>query len=553
MATSPDSVTYPSQGYGLLAPLPAYVINVQDVPGADPTGNDDSTLALQTALNSIPDAGGEVIIVGTYKVSATLDAKSNTTISGTGTIKSTTLAEWRGSRFRGISNVNWAATDLTDENITIRGITIDWTGVGTAGGFGHAIYIRRASTVTVENVTILGGASSCALLGCDDTLISGCTMIGFRNCGPDHWDNPRNAVVVGNYIETAISSQMVNFNPEPSSLAGTGHVADGFIMTGNTLVSTEDPATPCQIEPMATGNTVKNVTITGNVLKNSLLVLRGDIRNLTVTGNTLSDFQGPQSAIYVKEIFGVRASGAIVAGNTIRDPLTASPAEAVIVAQADSAIVSGNTIFGTSYTSAPIATLGSNGQVFGNYVEGVAVSGRLQGGIRMMNGSGSFWGWTDTGGTSPRMFLQTDNNWRWISTDAAGADRSVASLQARSSTSELRWSVPILFNGNYTRRTPAVVAAAGTTIAGATVLSADINYITSCTAGVADGVSLFPVDGQMQVVVNITADTLKVYPNNSGGAQIDAGGVGVPVTIAAGKSKTFTRVTTGDFRTIAAT
>lgn len=36
-------------------------------------------------------------------------------------------------------------------------------------------------------------------------------------------------------------------------------------------------------------------------------------------------------------------------------------------------------------------------------------------------------------------------------------------------------------------------------------------------------------------------------------AQIDAGGVGVPATIAAGKSKTFTRVAANDFRTIAAT
>ena len=50
-----------------------------------------------------------------------------------------------------------------------------------------------------------------------------------------------------------------------------------------------------------------------------------------------------------------------------------------------------------------------------------------------------------------------------------------------------------------------------------------------------------------------TADTLKVYPNNNGSAQIDAGGAGVAVTIAAGKAKRFTRVASNDFRTIAAT
>ena len=554
MTTSPDSVGYPVQDYGLLAPLPAYVINLQDVPGADPTGNDDSTDALQDALDSLPASGGTLFIApGTYKFSRTLDAQSNTTIEGPGTIKAAPAAEWTGGRYRGISNVNWEADFLTDENITIRNITIDMTDAGNSTGREHGIYLRRVSRVRIENVTVLGGASAIALLGCDDTLAQGCTTIGFRNCGIDHWDNPRNAVVIGNYLETTVSNQMVNFNPEPSSVLGTGHVADGFTMTGNTLVSSEAEATPCQIEPLATGNTVKNVTITGNAFKNSYLVLRGDTQGLTVTGNTFSDFQGATPAIYVRERFGVQAKAAILTGNTIRDPLTASPAEAVIVAESDSAIVSGNTIIGTGYTSAPIATLNSDGQVFGNFVDGTVVAGRLQGGIRLLNGSGSFWGWTDTGDRYPRMFLQTDNNWRWVSTDSAGADRSVASLAARSSTSELRWSVPILFSGSYTRRTPATVSAAGTTISGATVLVADINNVSTCTAGVADGVSLNPVDGQMQIVINTSAATLKVYPNNSGSAQIDNGGASVPTTILAGKSKTFTRVATGDFRTVSAT
>lgn len=552
MTTSPDSVTYPARAYGLLAPLPAYVINVQDVPGADPTGNDDSTLAIQTALDGIPDTGGEALIVGKYKVSETFYVKSNSTITIVGSIKAVASSEWRGSRYRCFTNENWEADALTDENITIRGGTIDWTALGIADGAAHVIYIRRASRVRVENVTVRGGASGIAMLGCDDTLSLGCTTIGFRNCGIDHWDNPRNARVIGCHLETAISSQMVNFNPEPSDLAGTGHIADGFVMTGCTLVSTENPATPCQIEPLATGNTVRNVTISGNVFQNSYLVLRGDIQGLTVTGNTFSDFQGGGAALYVREQFGVQASGAILTGNTIRDPLTASPAEAVIVAQSDSAIVAGNAIIGTAYSSAPIATLGSDGQVIGNYVEGSAVAGRLQGGVRLINGSDSFWGWTDTGETYPRMYLQSDNNWRWISTTSTGADRSVASLQARSSSAELRWSVPLLYQ-TYTRFTPATVAAAGTTIAGATALTENVNNVTTCTAGVADGVSLFPVDGQAQMVINTSAATLNVYPNNSGSAQIDNAGVGVPTTIAAGKSKTFLRVVTGDFRTIAAT
>lgn len=553
LTTTPDSLTYPVQGYGLLAPLPAYVINVQDVPGADPTGNDDSTLAIQTALDSIPEAGGEVLIVGQYKISATLYAKSNTTISGTGTIKSVDLADWRGSRFRCISNENWEASTITDENITIRGVTLDWTGVGVAGGLGHVIYIRRAQCVRVENVTILSGASACALLGCDDTLVTGCRMIGFRNCGADHWDRPTNARVIGNYLETAISSQMVNFNPEPSSGTVTGYAASGFVMANNILVSTENPATPCQIEPLATGNYVENVTIAGNRMKNCYLVLRGDVRGAAIYGNTFSDFQGTGEAITGYSQFGVLPSGVQVFGNTIRDPLTALANVAVIRMNGTSCSIFGNNIIGTNYTAAPFSVQTSDGQIFGNYAATGPTNGKMQSGFRLLNGADSYLGWLDTSGTVARFFMQADNNWILSSTDASGAARNVFSISARSSSSELRFSVPILFNGSYTRRTPATVAAAGTTISGATALTADINNVTTCTAGVADGVALFPVDGQLQTVINTSAATLKVYPNNSGSAQIDNGGASVPTTILAGKAKTFTRVAAGDFRTVSAT
>lgn len=98
-----------------------------------------------------------------------------------------------------------------------------------------------------------------------------------------------------------------------------------------------------------------------------------------------------------------------------------------------------------------------------------------------------------------------------------------------------------------------LVAAAGTTIGSATPLTADLNAVTSATLGVAEGVSLFPVNGQVQVIVNLTAITIYVYPNNSGSSQIDNGGVDVPVTIAPGKSKSFTRTVPGEFYTIAVT
>lgn len=520
----------------------------------DGTGND--TAAIQLALNTVPAEGGTVILPKgfIFTFNAPLSVKSKTIITGGGVLKALPKAQWAGTPYRGLYNENKDALVITDEDITIRGIAIDYSDFGDdLNGTEHCIRMRMVRRVVVENCYIVKGASSVAFLACDDSQEIGNSYINFANCGSDHWDNPQNARLVDCYIRSTNSAQMVNFNPEPTSSVTTGHVADGFVMIGCTVISDEAAAAPCQIEPLATGNTVKNVTVTGNVFKNSYLVMRGDVQGLTVTGNTLADFRGTTAALYVRERFGVQASGAILTGNTILNPLTAAPAEAVIVAQSDSAIVAGNVILGSGYSTSAISMLGTEGQLFGNYTESSPVGGRLQGGARVINGSNSYWGWTDTSGTHPRMLLQTDNNWRWLSTDAAGADRSVASIQARSDTSELRWSVPMLFNGSYTRRTPMLVAAAGTTIGSATPLTADLNAVTSATLGVAEGVSLFPVDGQVQVIVNLTAITIYVYPNNSGSSQIDNGGVDVPVTIAPGKSKSFTRTVPGEFYTIAVT
>ena len=523
--------------------------------GAVGDGVADDTLAIQAALDAVSSVGGLVLIPSgyTFRFRSTLLVKSRTTIDGGGILSVLPFAQWEGgSPYRGISNVNHAAGSITDEDITIRNIVIDYTAIGAIDGTEHVIRARQARRIRVEQSTISGGASSVALLACDDTQEIGNTYLDFYNCGSDHWDQPNNVRVVGCHMKTSSTAQMVNFNPEPSTGTVTGYIADGFTMTGCTLVSTSAAAEPCQIEPLTTGNIVKNVTISGNVFKNTYLVARGDVRGLTISSNTFSNFAGTTSAIYATTRFSVLPSVVVITGNVIRDPLTASPSEAVITARSPSAIVTNNVIMGSGYSASAISGVGEEVISIANYVEAGAVAGRLQGGARVVNGTNSYWGWTDTNGFYPRMYLQNDDNWIWRSTNSDGSDRTVASLQAADDTSELRWSAPTLWN-NYTYHQVVEVSATGTTISDALELTADIVEISTCTAGVADGVVLQPIDGQFQTLINTSAETLKVYPNNSGSAQIDNGGASVAVTILAGKSKTFTRVATGDFRTVAAT
>jgi hypothetical protein len=565
--TTPDSVSYPVQNYGILGPLPAYVINIQDIPGADPTGNDDSTGAIQFALDSLPDGGGELVIApGVYKFSAPLVLKANTVITGTGTLKAAPIAEWPGSSrvppftampgspFFGLVNENHDAAVITDENLTVRGITIDYTALPAADGTRHCIYFRKARRVVIEGVTILGGSSSIALLGCDDTQEIGNRLVGFSNCGSDHWDGPSNCRVIGCHLETDESAQMVNWNPDPTLGSSVGYEATGFVMTGCTLVSRENPATPSQIEPLRIGGVVRNVAVTCNTFVNCSLVLRADTAGAIVEGNTFSGFVGTGEAITAYDRFGVDPGAITVSNNIIRDPLTSAGNVGVIRIESALAQIFNNVIMGVAYGAAPIYTGNPTvGQIFGNYTEAIGPISRLQSGIILQGGSTKYYGWTDGAGTHPRMYQQTsDNNWIFQTTNSAGGPRVALSIYARSDTSDLIASVPMLFTASY-RHAVATVAAAGTVIGTATALTANTSNVTTCTAGVNDGVRLAPVNGRPQTVINSTADVLKVYPNNSGTSQIDNGGASVPATIAAGKSKTFEQVASGDFRTTAAT
>ena len=558
-STSPDSVSYPRQAYGLLAPFPANRVNIQDVPGADPTGNDDCTVALREALSMIPDEGGVLDLApGIYKFSGNLRPKSNTVIEGTGTLKAAPLSAWvEGSPYFGIMNENWEADELTDEYITVRGITIDYTDFPSADGTRHCICFRRASHIVIEDVTIIHGSSSVALLGCYDTLELGNRYLQFTNCGSDHWDQPNKTRVIGCHIESDYFNvqQMMNYNPDYIPLESAGFEAKDFVFSGNTVKNTAPISVACVVSPLDEAQTVRGVVISNNVFVNTYLVLRGDTASAVVSNNEFSGFASVSEAITGYTRRGGTPANITITGNVVRDAITSAGNVAVIRMECDSAIIMHNQVVGTAFSSAPFSVGSTLGQIFGNYTDATPIIGYLQTGFRIPAGtsSSSYIGWTDASGSVPRMYVQsTDSNWVFQGTDGSGAARIVLSILMRNSASELTASVPVLLNQPY-RKGVATLSASGTNIANATSLTANTNNVTFCVAGVADGVRLVASTGRPQTVINSTADTLKVYPNNSGSSQIDNGGVSVPATIAAGKSKTFEQVATGDFRTTATT
>lgn len=541
--TSPDSVSYPVQNYGLLGPLPAYVVNIQDVPGADPTGNDDSTLAINNALASLPDSGGQLVIApGIYRVSGNLLVKANTVVTGPGTLRMAPIEQWAdGSPYWCFANVNNDAAVITDENIRISGVTIDYTDLPAADGSRFAMFMRMVRGVIVDAVSVIGGTDATAFLACDDTLEIGCRYVGFTNCGSDHWEGSTNVRIVGCYMETTVSAQMVNFNPDPTFAPSTGYVASGFTMVGCTIISTENSATPIQIEPLRADASVRDVTITGNTFVNSWLVFRGDTSGVTVSSNSFSGFQGGAEVITAYTRNGGSPGVITVSGNVIRDPLTSSGNEAVVRLATAQGIITGNAVLGTAYTATAFTVTGSANDplVSGNYVEKGATpsSQRQQTGFTLDNGGSSFYGWADASDTVPRMMLQSDNNWIFQGTDGIGAARVIASIYQRSDSSEMIWAVPTLFQSTM-RMAPVEFAAAGTTRTTATGLTANLCRVTSATVPTDCGVRISATNGRPQIVINETDDIIFVWPNDAS-VPMDGGEPGFAVMLQAGEARSF--------------
>lgn len=524
--------------------------------GAVGDGTTNDTAAVQAAYNAVPSTGGIVLLPAGYSFlqTATFAVKSKTVTTGGGRIVAAPAASWPAGVYHCFKNVNFDATTITDTDLVFRDIELDWSAISSAGS-AHLFYIRMARRVVVENCKTQGGASVTAFLACDDTLVQGCRFKGFLNCGIDHWDNPKNARAIGNYLEADNSNQMVNFNPDPTTgSTSPGYIASGFTMTGNTLIGLKAAGTPVQVEPLRSGAYMTGATITGNYLQNCYLVLRGDVRASVVSGNTIVDLGGTAEAITNYVFNGGSASGLVISGNVIRNPSTTTPNVGVIRTESATASILDNMILGTGYTTTAVYRGAPPlGYAAGNYAQTNPSAGQLQSGFRLDNGGNTgVFGWRDASGGAIDMYCQSDNHWLFRGTDASGAARSIMSIYMRSSSSTLNFSVPVAISNPLTL-SAAQLSATGTTISTATDLTTNFNEVTSAAAGSADGVRLLAVVGRQQTVLNSTAVTINVYPHNSGTATIDGGSASAPVTIAAGKSKTFVLFSTGNYRTVAAT
>jgi len=198
----------------------------------------DPTAALNAAAQSVPDSGGTLELTAgkVYDLTGPLVLKSNTILEGNGaTLLDAVPISVDSSGFALVTNENFGASTLTDHNITVDNLNLDYASVD--GGGSHAISFREASNVTVENSTFHGGNDATALLATDDTLVTGCTAFNITNVAYDQWEGASDAIVSNNV----------------AYLTGTGSY--GILFTG---VGTTPDDQQSATNEIASNNTIYN-------------------------------------------------------------------------------------------------------------------------------------------------------------------------------------------------------------------------------------------------------------------------------------------------------
>jgi hypothetical protein len=204
----------------------AEVFNVKDY-GATGDGSTNDTTAIQAAATACRTAGGGILFfpAGNYLVTLNIKVGSNTTVRGVGTASRifATQATFTGvntgtdstTTCQIIKNHNHSASSITDSDITVEDIKIDYTDVVVSGGGAHCVSMRYAERINIRRVYGTKGENTTMLRACRDAIVDSCNAYDQLNCYYDAYEGGSNLTVQnctgrnppGNYI-----SQGIQFN-----------------------------------------------------------------------------------------------------------------------------------------------------------------------------------------------------------------------------------------------------------------------------------------------------------------------------------------------------
>ena len=565
--TSPDSVSYPSQPYGLLGPYPWQTINVQDYLATGDGVTDDGP-RFQLALDALEAAGGGVLIIppapsGTYLIGQCLRHPSYVDIRGSGgAAVLTRAADFAESSDYGGSSMwlNLHAEADETEFTGYRDFQISFDNVWfnntteTNLGAAHAIFHRAVNGVKITNCRFLSGADGTAAVTCNDHLVQGCTAIEQVNCCYDHWGGSTNCRVIGCYGRVAETStnQIVNFNAVRTG-GGTGPTESwrsvGFILSDCILVGPTTAQRSINFEPLGEFCSVSDVLMIGNRCYNARVIMSSNTAGVQIIGNVFSNSTGNSQTIWSRQFYGIDADNITIANNHFID--CNSPAnQGLIDTTATNTRVYGNAATGGTYDYG-VVYRGVTGEGMANSFPDAVINPT----------SGNFGAGSDIRLTNEQSleFLATNdhrpyfkmnvNSLFLVTTTAANGPRSVWSIATASDSAQFVIYPNVVMSGIVRNGYAEGLVAEGSSASDPLALTEQNNVVATTAAGT--GVRLpTPTGGGVTIsVYNDGANTLNVYPPAAG--QINGGGVNIPATVAAGASGRWTSISTSQYRTAA--
>jgi hypothetical protein len=266
----------------------------------------DETLSLQRA-----GATGRMVSLlegKTYSICASIPLQGLTAPGKGATIKACgNFAQVPGERenlYSFVTNPNWSAPSIVDTHIHISNITFDATNIRNKGAF-HAIEIRSVRDIVIDHVTCLNVGDCTALQADDNTIVSHSRAYGIRNVGFDHWEGPRNALLLDSVAYCGRGGDGVMF-----TAAGTS----GLSARGGSLVARNiEVVGPClvgvDINTLGLASGLEDVTLE-NI---SIDQQHGNGLGIRITGNTvrvnilnpiIKNLDGGQAVAVVPDRFG---------------------------------------------------------------------------------------------------------------------------------------------------------------------------------------------------------------------------------------------------------
>jgi hypothetical protein len=325
-------------------------------------GDGDAAPALQQAVDAMAAGGGTLRLApGEYRLGRTVRLPSGILLDGPGAVLFEApggpggeawvrgAVEGRISRFALLANRHHAADALTDRDIALRRLTLEYR--GPQRGDAHAIAMRQVEGVSVSECRFLGGGNGTAFLSCRETVVERCEARQTLNCAYDHWEGSSDGVVRDCFAHCATGYGIL--------FTGQGTERDNhrdarrLLAQGNVI---ENPSTAgIWICSLSERSSVHEVALRGNTVRGGAgpchgMGATGDVRAIVIDANTVEKVEGG-NALFSRPDTWHRPRDIAITGNTVRDSTPSARSVALIQALGDRVTVRGNRAFGGRYRS----------------------------------------------------------------------------------------------------------------------------------------------------------------------------------------------------------